>query len=1022
MEMGRRWGVPLDVWPWWIASSYSVANPVQPEIANLSSTPSESAPGLAVALPGSGSLSTPIQHANPTQEHPISVRQATRPVGSADLKVYDPWIAFSSPPSPSTIASTADSQIGGEYFPPSESTEGSSVSNSSCRQNLSLSINSLPSTFQQVQQFQSPTSLASASAQYTDGLSVENLDLGGDYLHFSDAASLSTEAENSFVESNHRLPASQPSSPARNVFPQQFSASQVGGRQRGATFSGSFYHLDQADPSQFTYRQPFPSHIALSSIQNASGSLASSPNISPSPPHLKTLGDANPFFGAAQEISQKAQTPLGGAAVNKISMENMTTPTPVQAQMMTPAREHVMARNSAFAQSTPLHHRQLSNQSRGQQQQTHPKAAEMPNEMVDKLSLLDRILDSAQHAKEALLRGEEFGVLTRLGDLSNHLEIANEFGVGPVQTPKDTGTPNSQRSGQSGQSVSPTTAFQSSPSVQTNMSLGNAQYHQMPMVSGPMGSQVNNVSMTVEPASFLGMEQNGVKRSAMPMSNTVASSNNLANAEYFQGNVQIPPPLVHSHSFPNGHQLPSQLAGTLPSSTPVVPSPSFITSMGVQHMPMVSSPLATMPPSRPPSPPRYNLPTQPWDPGMMPMESSMQLQNIQNATTKAQPQASQNQSVERRPSTAERADGRPIVRGRSSSVNKGWNHNAMTASVPPSAWQSRQGSPVDEEDDESDDEGPRKTKRRRSSVGVEGGTEVNGGISDDIRKQLDQIFEDFLNRICSDLEVCDSKGEKIHQVLMPKKMARLDESTDYRPFKFRIQAFTNAFTENLQQRGITEEIMSIKKIKNYLWKQSLISRFNPDGKKAKSKGNHIWNVDAKKLPGGGWVFRPFQRRFIGQPNNFALVNQRYEWEPRIWDPQAASDTLHPKYSSPPGSLPHWLRWEDGVKLVGMPDRPSAPFQIQVHAEFVDGGGNHAVLDESYPCQAVPHLLPVDASSIGGAANPSQLYSQGFASVPAVSFDYLNHQIPLGLTGNLSQSDLHFANGLVYPQPGNYPGQ
>jgi hypothetical protein len=32
---------------------------------------------------------------------------------------------------------------------------------------------------------------------------------------------------------------------------------------------------------------------------------------------------------------------------------------------------------------------------------------------------------------------------------------------------------------------------------------------------------------------------------------------------------------------------------------------------------------------------------------------------------------------------------------------------------------------------------------------------------------------------------------------MPKKMARLDESTDYRPFKFRIQAFTNAFQEEV---------------------------------------------------------------------------------------------------------------------------------------------------------------------------------------------------------------------------------
>ena len=63
--------------------------------------------------------------------------------------------------------------------------------------------------------------------------------------------------------------------------------------------------------------------------------------------------------------------------------------------------------------------------------------------------------------------------------------------------------------------------------------------------------------------------------------------------------------------------------------------------------------------------------------------------------------------------------------------------------------------------------------------------------------------------------------------------------------------------------------MSVKKVKNYLWRQDLISRFNADGKKAKSKGNHIWNVDAKKLPGGGWVFRPFKRRIMGQPPPFA---------------------------------------------------------------------------------------------------------------------------------------------------------
>lgn len=60
---------------------------------------------------------------------------------------------------------------------------------------------------------------------------------------------------------------------------------------------------------------------------------------------------------------------------------------------------------------------------------------------------------------------------------------------------------------------------------------------------------------------------------------------------------------------------------------------------------------------------------------------------------------------------------------------------------------------------------------------------------------------------CSDLnnythqslavDATDAKGEPIHQTLMAKKMQRLDESPDFRPFKFRIQAFTNAFLEEV---------------------------------------------------------------------------------------------------------------------------------------------------------------------------------------------------------------------------------
>lgn len=51
--------------------------------------------------------------------------------------------------------------------------------------------------------------------------------------------------------------------------------------------------------------------------------------------------------------------------------------------------------------------------------------------------------------------------------------------------------------------------------------------------------------------------------------------------------------------------------------------------------------------------------------------------------------------------------------------------------------------------------------------------------------------------VCAAVDAADSKGEPIHQTLMAKKMQRLDESPDFRPFKFRIQAFTNAFLEEV---------------------------------------------------------------------------------------------------------------------------------------------------------------------------------------------------------------------------------
>lgn len=156
-------------------------------------------------------------------------------------------------------------------------------------------------------------------------------------------------------------------------------------------------------------------------------------------------------------------------------------------------------------------------------------------------------------------------------------------------------------------------------------------------------------------------------------------------------------------------------------------------------------------------------------------------------------------------------------------------------------------------------------------------------IPNDLRDQMNDIFVNWLQNLCNDrellalhggqnnntnsaciVEATDSKGELIHQTLMAKKMQKLDEVGEFRPFKFRIQAFTNRFAEELLARGLSEnqvphKLVSVtackdicavltitKQVRVFLWNQPLISRYNEEGKKAKSKGNHVWSIDARR--------------------------------------------------------------------------------------------------------------------------------------------------------------------------------
>ncbi|RHZ60934.1 hypothetical protein Glove_350g10 [Diversispora epigaea] len=212
-------------------------------------------------------------------------------------------------------------------------------------------------------------------------------------------------------------------------------------------------------------------------------------------------------------------------------------------------------------------------------------------------------------------------------------------------------------------------------------------------------------------------------------------------------------------------------------------------------------------------------------------------------------------------------------------------------------------------------------------------THTHAPLDPNLLKHLDDIFVNFLQQICSDLDATDSKGEQIHQTLMAKKMQKLDESPDFRPFKFRIQAFTNAFHEELLRHGYTEEILPLRKVKNYLWTQRYISRFNEDGKKAKSKGNHVWNIEAKKTPTGGWIFREFNRKIAGVPDRVAYIGMEYRYSPRVWDPQVNVKSIKAVFHSP--WLPDWLRWENNV-LTGTPGIDSESCEITAIANYYHG--------------------------------------------------------------------------------------
>ena len=584
------------------------------------------------------------------------------------------------------------------------------------------------------QQFQyanttSPATVASSGAPFTDSLSNYNFD--NEYFPFDPSFPSSAVPSDSNASEQQQLPltapfqfgnrqpASQPSSPARNVYPPgQNPYNFQPGRQRSTTFSGGYQYSDfggqLANPAS-----ALPSHLAFSQIRS---------------PAVDSPLSGSPIISGNNGFLTEAINP-------DTLMEDVATP--------------IASQSNLHGSSTNL--QALA-------------ADRLPEHMNTSLFITDQTASFRQqlsNIQEAYSTGQtsEATFTATLKQMKNDLEMV---AVAPAMLTPRTGTPSSQ-----GVSVSPApyqtspavssappAQYQTSPALQTAMpatyqsspavatappvsyqpppTLSTAapiNYQQSPAISvAPPArqlAQINTVQTQMPPPQQISPVKMQVSQQSLLPSLPVETRR---PAPLDMNALQVPvsyepPPMVHSHSYPNGHQLPSQHHAP---NTPVSASPSFVNALGVPHAPVISSPLATMPVSRPPSPPRpFPLPNQ----AALPIvHSESDLKDARGESSK-RPSASRTRSssVHRYKPYGNISQGQPY---------------SVAQSNPPSAWHSRANSPEDEEE-ESEDDGQRRNKRRRSSL--EHDTSMTSvDVSPDVRRHLDSIFEEFLNKVCSD--------------------------------------------------------------------------------------------------------------------------------------------------------------------------------------------------------------------------------------------------------------------------------
>lgn len=231
---------------------------------------------------------------------------------------------------PRSIGSTSDSLTGGEYFPPSSESEAEDRYNRarSASQPSSFRRHNLTLTLPVAQQpvfSDSPTSAIQNNGPFSDSYSAPLQQQEYFYVPNGNYAEPpSVPSQGIPQQYGYRLPASQPSSPVRSGYPPgqapyEFQA----GRQRGATFSGTFAPFGESFIPNFQVQVPVqpvsavPAHLAYSNLP--------SPHTSPLAPSPVIGSPAiDSYFGEATYQAPNNS----GLGMGEVMMEDVSTPTP----------------------------------------------------------------------------------------------------------------------------------------------------------------------------------------------------------------------------------------------------------------------------------------------------------------------------------------------------------------------------------------------------------------------------------------------------------------------------------------------------------------------------------------------------------------------------------------------------------------------------------------------------------------------------------------------------------------------